>query len=131
MSDGIVIYPSELEPDSKHMAQLTEQHRLQEVEGLRRELEQIAAQREQLAATKPVAEMIVVDTRTGKPVPNLRVERVSAGLAAEQLAEQLTELDSQIEAVLQQLEYRNVAREVNAMPKVPGNVPVPKIGKKK
>jgi hypothetical protein len=127
MSDGIVIYPSELEPDSKHMAQLTEQHRLQEVEGLRRELEQIAAQREQLAATKPVAEMIVVDTRTGKPVPNLRVERVSAGLAAEQLAEQLTELDSQIEAVLQQFEYRNVAREVNAMPKVPGNIKAPKI----
>jgi hypothetical protein len=69
MSDGIVIYPNELKPDAEHLAQLAEQHRLQEVEGLRRELEQIAARREQLATTKPVAEMVVVDIRTGSPSP--------------------------------------------------------------
>src|SRR5215204_1437823 len=81
------IFPDRLEVDVKAEAELAERHRVAEVEGLRRELEQLAAQREQLTTEKPVAEMVISDTRTGKRVPHLRVERISVGLAAERIEE--------------------------------------------
>ena len=112
-----IIFPDRLEVDVKAEAELPERHRVAEVEGLRRELEQLAAQREQLTTEKPVAEMVISDTRTGKRVPHLRVERISVGLAAERIEEGIAEIDLQIEAVLKQLEYRG---EVSEVPKLPG-----------
>jgi hypothetical protein len=123
-----VVFPSELPQDPKHLAELAERTREQEVEGLRRELAQVLAQREAVASQRPTAAMVVVNTRTGKPVPDLEVRRISAGLDAERIEEELEGLDAAIAAITAQLEHRN-AQELSAVPKVKGNVKPPKLKK--
>ena len=126
-----VIYPNRLPPDPAAEAELAERTRQQEIEGLRRELAQVLVRREAVAAETPESGVMIVVDQSGADT-GLRVTKVTAGLAREQIEEALRELDEQVEAIQRQLAFRNAAvAEVSGMPKVNGNVPVPKIGKKK
>jgi hypothetical protein len=80
----LTVYPSEVPADPKHLAELAEQTRQQEVAGLLRERDQVLARREAVASRAPEKELIVVDAAGNDT--GLRVKNITAAGAVERQA---------------------------------------------